>query len=169
MVAAMSNPFALRDVWLAAVNALPDMRPVAALLRSDTPIPDSVRYLMAELLHPGTPPFTDMQLRAHVNPEFDRMIRKLSATATYRKALAEGIPAREAAEVAGAQANVTARQAFRWIEENVPVRLRNRLHEHPRRQLTFSGSHYVSKEPRGSMVDIESANNLIAGAMSAPG
>jgi hypothetical protein len=125
----LSDPYALHDVWIAAVNALPDPRPIAALLRSDTPMPDGARYLLAELFRPGSPPLTDHQVLPTRNPEFARTIRKLSATATYRQALAEGAPVREAAEAAGTKASVTSRQVHRWIQEGVPERLRDRMHE----------------------------------------
>jgi hypothetical protein len=84
----MNDPFALHDVWLAAINALPDPRPIAALLRSDTPMPDGARHLLAELFHPGDPPISDFRLVPQRNPEFARAIRKFSATVAYRKALA---------------------------------------------------------------------------------
>ena len=166
----MSDPFALQDVWLAAVNALPDPRPIAALLRSDTPLPAGARHLLAELFHPGNPPITDWELQPKRNPEFDPTIRKLSATAEYRKAIANGTPAREAAEAAATKANVTARQAFRWIQENVPALLRERLLGCRLGFADILASPNVSNFFVGSVVhDEESANYLIMGALSMPG
>jgi hypothetical protein len=49
--AGMTTPFAREDVWLAAINALPDdPRPIAALLRSDTPLPAWARYELADAI-----------------------------------------------------------------------------------------------------------------------
>ena len=166
----VTDPFALHDVWLAAVNALPDPRPIAALLRSDTPLPSGARHLLAELFHPGNPPITDWELQPKRNPEFDPTIRKLSATAEYRKAIADGTSAREAAEAAATKANVTARQAFRWIQENVPALLRERLLGCRLGFADILASPNVSNFFVGSVVhDEESANYLIMGALSMPG
>jgi hypothetical protein len=82
--------YRLDDVWVAAVNALPDPRPLAALLRSDTPMTIGARKLLAEMFHPGDPPLTDQRLVVRHNPDFDRMIRQLGVTVHYRQALAPG-------------------------------------------------------------------------------
>jgi|SRR4051812_4263384 hypothetical protein len=162
----MSDPFALHDVWLAAVNALPDPRPIAALLRSDTPMPNGARHLLAELFHPGNPPITDWEVLPQRNPEFARMIRKLTVTSTYKRALADGTPARKAAEEAGKEANVTARQAFRWIQENVPERLRDRLCKSQLDRADILALLNVSNEAGSSVVNDEMANFVVIGAMS---
>jgi hypothetical protein len=122
-----TDPFAIHDVWLAAVNALPDTRPVAALLRSDTPLPAGARHLLAELFHPGDPPITDYRLHPALNPEFARAIRKFSATVTYRQARANGTTKGQAAEDAAKGAGVDARQVRRWLKEDTPEQLRDRL------------------------------------------
>jgi hypothetical protein len=165
----MNDPYALHDVWLAAVNALPDPRPIAALLRSDTPMPSGARHLLAELFHPGNPPITDWEVLPQRNPEFARVIRKLTVTATYKRALDDGTPARKAAEAAGNEANVTARQAFRWIQENIPERLRARLRKCQLDGTDILALPNVSNEAGGSVVNDEVANNLVLGITSAPG
>jgi hypothetical protein len=63
------TPFAQDDVWLSALNVLPDdPRPLAALLRSDTPMPHWVRYELADLIRA-------MPLRELSNTQ--RLMRKL--------------------------------------------------------------------------------------------
>jgi hypothetical protein len=156
-----SNPYALDDVWIAALGTLPDPRPLAALLRSDTPMTTGARYALAEMLHPGDPPLTNQRLVARHNPAFDRLIRQLGAAVSYQKAITSGTTARKAAEAAGKEAGVTARQAFRWAQERVPERLQERL-----RGADILASSKVSKEPGGSVVDNDLANGITIGALS---
>ena len=151
----MTDPFALHE--LAAVNALPDPRPIAALLRSDTPMPDGARHLLAELFHPGNPPITDWEVLPQRNPEFARMIRKLSATVNYRQALADGTAKGKAEEAAGSVANITARQARRWVQENIPEQLRARLRSCSLDGLDILAPSNVQHEP------------FVIAAMSMPG
>ena len=122
------TPYALEDVWLAAINALPDPRPLAALLRSDTPMPMGARDVLAEMLHPGNPPITDQKLAVRRNPHFDRMLRQLGAALTYRRAITAGIAKGNAEQAAAQDAHITPRQARRWAQEDVPARLQERLH-----------------------------------------
>jgi hypothetical protein len=164
----MSDPFAIHDVWLAAVNALPDARPIAALLRSDTPMPDGARHLLAELFHPGNPPITDYQLQAHRNPEFARTIRKLGATVTYRRALADGTTKSKAAEEAAKWSGVDARQVRRWLQENVPERLLGRLRAGNLNSLDILAPPNVQHRKEDSTVEEEVAN-IILGLLSMTG
>jgi hypothetical protein len=158
------DPYALEDVWLAAVHALPDPRPLAALLRSDTPMPMGARNMLAEMLHPGDPPLTDHRLTVRRNAEFDRMIRQLGAAATYRKAIAAGMLKGKAEQAAAQEAGVTARQARRWAQEGVPERLQERLYgldilALPNVQHGTDNREYVESDL---------ANHLMVGAMSLP-
>jgi hypothetical protein len=53
--------YAVEDIWLNAIAALPDGKPLADLFRASTP-PDGVRDLLAELLDPGSPNICGGQL-----------------------------------------------------------------------------------------------------------
>jgi hypothetical protein len=51
-----STLYAIEDVWLKAINELPDTKPLADLLRTySVPMPPGARDFLAELLSPGDP------------------------------------------------------------------------------------------------------------------
>jgi len=160
----LHDPYALDDVWLAAFNALPDPRPIAALLRSDTPMTTGARHVLGEMFHPGSPPLTDQRVVVRRNPDFDRVVRQLGAAVTYRKAIAAGTSKGKAEQAAAREAGVTARQARRWAQEGIPEQLQERLHG-----LDILPSPNVQHEPDGRGVDDDLANLLVMGSMSMPG
>lgn len=47
--------YELEDVWINALAKLPNAKPLAELLRSETPMPPGARDLLAEYLHPEKP------------------------------------------------------------------------------------------------------------------
>jgi hypothetical protein len=115
------------DVWLNAFAAFPDIRPLVRLLRSDTPMTAGAREILAELLSPSHPPIDSFVLELKPNADFDKTLRKLGAVAEYKIATGAGMSAEIAAEEAGSNHNVTGRQLFRWLKEDVPQRLGERL------------------------------------------
>jgi hypothetical protein len=87
------DPYALEDIWLNALGAFPDVRPLADLLRSDLPLPSTIRTVMAGLLDPGDPPIDRYVLRPEINPKFDDLINTtlpIVATSVAEEAEATG-------------------------------------------------------------------------------
>jgi hypothetical protein len=127
------NQYALEDVWLKAFHAFPDVKPLMALLRSDTPMPHGARDLLAELLCPGDPPIDSYMLELKKNPKFDLMLDKHLITTRYNELRATGLSHENAVEQAGEERllhkyhHVGGRQAWRYIKEDIPRRLIRRL------------------------------------------
>jgi hypothetical protein len=109
----------IENLWINAFLAFPNLQPLVELLRSDTPMTAGARDLLAELLCPGDPPIGDFVLELKPNAEFGKMLRKLNAVADYKMGLA--------ADEAGAKQNVTGRTVFRYLEEEIPQKLGQRL------------------------------------------
>jgi hypothetical protein len=125
--------YELEDIWLKAFHAFPDVKPLVALLRSDTPMPSGPRKLLAELLSPGDPPMDSYMLELKTNPEFDRMLEKHLIATRYEQLRAEGSSFEDAIEKAGKEKlphknrHVGGKQAWRYIKEKIPERLARRL------------------------------------------
>jgi hypothetical protein len=134
----------IENLWINAFLAFPNLQPLVKLLRSDTPMTAGARDLLAELLCPGDPPIGDFVLELKPNAEFGKMLRKLNAVADYKRARAKRARAKRArakraratsagalseppADEAGAKQNVTGRQVFRYLEEDIPQKLGERL------------------------------------------
>ena len=119
------------DIWLNAIAAFPDVKPLIDLLRSDLPMTPGARDLIAEMLMPGNPPIDKFQLECKPNPQFDDMLWKVSVEAKYRSNRADGLGSEEAAEqtgdpVAGVR-QVGVRQVHRVVGEKTGLRLHKRL------------------------------------------
>jgi hypothetical protein len=96
------------DEWINAGCAViattpPDLKPMAALLRSKKPIPDDLRDLLAELLDPGEPPLYNVRL----TPEFIQtdnkereFFEKWMAVCAYDRLRAMGVSEKSALMVA---------------------------------------------------------------------
>ena len=92
------------DEWLNAGCALiatipPDPKPMAAMLRSVTPIPPGIRDTLAELLDPGDPPLYNVRL----TPKFIQaqtkdvaFYNKWNAVGLYDRFRAEGVSQEDA-------------------------------------------------------------------------
>jgi hypothetical protein len=102
------------DPWIAAINAFPDVRPLAELLRSGVPIDDATRHLLAEMIDPGFPPLSARRFELKPNKKFKKAIGQFLAAGEYEKKRKEGITSEIAAEEAGAQMNVGSRSVHRY-------------------------------------------------------
>ncbi|HXB77796.1 MAG TPA: hypothetical protein VNX23_10385 [Bradyrhizobium sp.] len=122
-----------RDLWINAINALAsraagyaqapnpqeivsDPGPLVQLLRSDTPMPSSVRHALADLLVPEDPASWDFMLVPKRVVKFDRMIGpELDAVHCYAKLMDAGAESSEsAAEEAGKNHLVDGRTINRY-------------------------------------------------------
>lgn len=63
-----------------------DPKPLAALLRSERPIPAGIRDTLAELLDPGNPEYLGCQLRLVCTGKTRKNLRKLEAICGHRHA-----------------------------------------------------------------------------------
>lgn len=115
------------DIWLNSLAAFPDVRPLAQLLRSNAPMSAAVRKLLAELLLPQDPPIERFILEPKLNKDFDKMLRKLDVVSEYRMATGSGASSELAAGEAGTKQNITGRQVFRYLKEDLPQKLGERL------------------------------------------
>ena len=118
----------LEDIWEQAFRALPDMRPIARLIRSDVPMPPAARYRLAALLTPGNPPMWEWKFSCEENKDFKKVRRNLDVEDKYRGKMADGIRSEEAAEQAGSQYNIGDRRVHQIMEMNAGERLQERLH-----------------------------------------
>jgi hypothetical protein len=93
------------DEWLNASSALiatipPDPKPMAALLRSEKPVPHGIRDLLAELLDPGEPPLYNVKLTPKrirtKRKEAELFNRTIGAIAEYDKLRNAGKSANDA-------------------------------------------------------------------------
>jgi hypothetical protein len=115
----MSGDHEIDDIWLNAFAAFPDVQPLVQLLRSNTPMTPGARDLLAELLSPGDPPIDSFVLELKPNADFAKMLRKFDAVADYKMGTS--------ADEAGAKQNVTGRTVFRYLDEEIPQKLGERL------------------------------------------
>jgi hypothetical protein len=115
------------DLWINACLAFPNLQPLVKLLRSDTPMTAGARDILAELLCPSDPPIDSFVLELKPNAEFGKMLRKLNAVADYKMATSAGALSEPAADEAGAKQYVTGRQVFRYLKEDIPQKLGERL------------------------------------------
>ena len=96
----MSDDYALEDIWINAFAALTqspsDPKPLAKLLRSDTPMPPGARDTLAELLSPGNPEYLMCRL---VLESTDRSYALSTADRAGKIASALQISAEHAAKV----------------------------------------------------------------------
>ena len=71
------------DLWINAVLALAactpkNPKPLAAMLRGDTPIPPGIRDALAELIDPGKPEYLGCKLVLKETGETRKNLRKLA-------------------------------------------------------------------------------------------
>jgi hypothetical protein len=113
----------MHKIWRDAFAALPDdMKPLARLIRCDTPFPADARILLAELLAPGNPPVLEWQLECKANKQAKKARRNAGIEDNYRKNLAGGLKPTDAAEQAGKSESRT----FAIVRKKPAKRLRNR-------------------------------------------
>jgi hypothetical protein len=128
------------DEWINAgcammANTPPDLKPMAALLRGNKPIPCGIRDLLAELLDPGDPPLFNVRL----TPEFistpnkeTALFMKWIAVGVYDRLRAEGVSEEdalmEAAKIFPREKSVFHRSRI-FIHEVVPKLLKRIRHE----------------------------------------
>jgi hypothetical protein len=106
--------YELEDIWLKAFHAFPDVKPLVALLRSDTPMPSGPRKLLAELLCPGDPPIDSYILELKSNPKFHDLInKKLDTAYNFAQAKEAGQSEADAASSAGK----VERQIYRYLAD----------------------------------------------------
>lgn len=119
------------DVWLNAIAAFPNVKPLAELLRSEAPLSLGVRHLLAEMLVPGEPAIEKFHLECKPNPSFEDGLWKLSVETRYHLNRAEGLGSEEAAERTGDPSagirQVGVRQVHRIVKEQTGRRLSRRL------------------------------------------
>jgi hypothetical protein len=155
------------DVWMAALRLLPsDPRAMAALMKSDTPLPNSIRYLIGELFHPGSPPLIDVQVVPKQTKAFAKAVDKLSVSLEYSQRVSTGQSSQAVAEDIAERHGVTSRQVYAWLAEGLPEQFTARL-------LKFTEENnfenFSDAPARIAHHDDELANNLIIGALSMPG
>lgn len=100
----------------------PDLRPMAALLRGNKPIPCGIRDLLAELLDPGDPPLQNVRL----TPEFINTERK--DVELFQKWIAVGVYDRLRAE--GASEEDALMEATKIFTRDKSVVHRSRIFIH---------------------------------------
>jgi hypothetical protein len=156
------------DVWIAALRLLPsDPRALAALMKSDTPLPNSIRYLIGELFSPGRPPLLDVQAVPKKTGAHTMALEKLGASLEYYQRTGAGQSSEDAVEELADGLGVSSRQIYRWLAEDMPEQFKTRL-------VKFTdkiNSGNVSDEPARitNHSANESANDLIQGVMSMTG
>ncbi len=114
------------EIWLEAFKALPDVRPLAKLLRSDVQMPPRARMILAELLAPAEPPMSDWLLKCEPNLAAKKARRKIRIEKQYRMSRAVGLNSEGAAEQAGKPNNVDVRQVHRIVKAKAAERLDRR-------------------------------------------
>ena len=155
------------DLWLAALRLLPsDPRGLAALMKSDTPLPNSIRYLLGELFHPGRPPILDVQVVPKPSKAFAKAIGKLNVSLEYNQRTSAGQPSQEAAEEIAERHGVSSRQVYVWLAEGMPKQFETRLIKFTE-EINFEN--FSDFRERVSQHDGDSANHLVIGEMSMPG
>src|ERR1700756_86896 len=81
-----SNVHDLVETWRCAIRLLPsDPRALAALLKSDTPMPHGVRYLIGEISHRGTPPLIDITAKPKRTKAVSKAVDKLNVSREYER------------------------------------------------------------------------------------
>jgi hypothetical protein len=116
----VSAAMSIHDLWINAFAAFPDLQRLARLLRCENiPMTQGARNTLAELLSPGDPPIDSFVLELKPNADFDKMLRKFDAVADYKMGIS--------ADEAGAKQNVTGRTVFRYLDEEIPQKLGQRL------------------------------------------
>jgi hypothetical protein len=155
------------DVWLAALRLLSsDPRAMAALLKSDTPMPNSIRYLLGELFSPGRPPLLDVQVVPKQTKAFTKAIDKLTVSLEYSQRVSTGQSSQAVAEEIAERHGVSSRQVYAWLAEGLPEQFKSRL-------LRFTEENnfenFSDAPARVAHHDDESANNFIIGALSMMG
>jgi TPR repeat protein len=127
----MTGDWSNEDIWLNAIAAFPDVKPLVDLLRSNLHMPPGARDLLAEMLMPGDPPIEKFQLECKPNPDFETVLWKLSVEAKYHMNKAAGLGSEEAAEQTGDPSagvrKVGVRQVLRVVKEQTKRRLHQRL------------------------------------------
>jgi hypothetical protein len=123
------------DEWMNAGCAIiattpPDLKPMAALLRSEKPFPHELRDLLAELLDPGEPPLYNVKLTPKriqtEHKEATLFNRTIVAVIEYDMLCNEGKSAIEA------RADVT--KKYGWnCDESTFNRRRRQVHAHQKR------------------------------------
>jgi hypothetical protein len=119
------------DIWLNAMAAFPDVKPLVDLLRSDVPMPQGIRDLVAEMLAPGDPPIEAFRLECKRNPAFNKTLSKFDIETRYRANFAAGMDSDEAAKQTGdpnaGVRQVGVRQVHRIVKDRSAKRLHKRL------------------------------------------
>jgi hypothetical protein len=129
----MTDPYELDDIWINAFAALgrvklttdksgvfdggavadPDVGPIVALLRGDTPMPTSARRTLAELLAPGEPPLENWKLVPERIKHIDPIAKQIETVGKFVAAKETGKSAFDAARDAGK----VERQVYRYRDE----------------------------------------------------
>jgi hypothetical protein len=153
------------DVWLAALRLLSsDPRAMAALLKSDTPMPNSIRYPLGELFHPGSPPLLDVRV-VPKQTAFTKAVAKLTATLEYYQRTSAGESSQAVAEDIAERHGVTSRQVYRWLDEGLPKQFASRLLNFTDKNNSQNVSHCTERVAHAD----DSANDYILGALSMMG
>lgn len=120
-------------LWLNAIAAFPDVKPLIELLRNDrVPMVPYARHSLANLLSPPTnPPIDAFWLELRANKDFEKMMQRVFRVSEYDRRMAEGGESKPIALEVGRQfGNVQDRQVLRdkqeW-EETLAKDLRDRL------------------------------------------
>jgi hypothetical protein len=81
-----SNVHDLVETWRCAIRLLPsDPRALAALLKSDTPMPHGVRYLIGEIFHHGNRPLIDITVKPKRTKAVSKAVDKLNVSREYER------------------------------------------------------------------------------------
>jgi hypothetical protein len=127
----------LENLWVNAIAAFPDVKPLIGLLRDDrVPMVPYARHSLADLLSPPTdPPIDAFWLELRANKDFEKMMQQMFRVSEYNRRMAEDVgpkPKSEptAQEVGRQFGNVQDRQVLRdkqeW-EKTLAKDLRDRL------------------------------------------
>jgi hypothetical protein len=155
------------DVWLAALRLLPaDPRALAALMKSDTPLPNSIRYLLGELFNPGRPALLDVQAVPKQTNAHTKAISKLSVSLEYYQRTRPSQTSQSAAEEIAELHGVTSRQVYKWLAEGMPGQFESRLIEFTEQN---NSQKFSDCAERIAHHNDELANDLIIGALSMMG
>ena len=106
----------LDDIWLNAFAAVPDLEPLARLIRSDTPMPPGARDLLANLLDPhDDSPSDSFVLKAVRSKKWARMLGTGNLDPQKRDDAELGVIARHAGiNVGGRTKHVCEREIRRY-------------------------------------------------------
>jgi hypothetical protein len=110
----------LENLWLNAIAAFPDVKPLIGLLRDDrVPMVPYARHSLADLLSPPTdPPIDAFWLELRANKDFEKMMLKVFRVSEYNRRMAEGGKSEPTAQEVGRQfGNVQDRQVLRDKQE----------------------------------------------------